>query len=129
MSARVNKAILPLVDLANQCGNLPPNGARRKREDATSQGVTPDGKLTPSALCSARQKAKANTPSAWAHSGWDVERLGDTGTRFYVGHIDDYAKGRRVPPLQVVLAYARAGGMTMEVIVDDELDLPNKPLD
>lgn len=51
------------------------------------------------------------------------ERLGDTGTRLYVGHIDDYEKDRRVPTLQVVLAYARAAGVSMEVIVDDTLDL------
>jgi transcriptional regulator with XRE-family HTH domain len=54
------------------------------------------------------------------------ERLGDTGTRLYVGHIDDYEKDRRVPTLQVVLAYARAAGITMEAIVDDKLDLPKK---
>lgn len=54
------------------------------------------------------------------------ERLGDTGTRLYVGHIDDYEKDRRVPTLQVVLAYARAAGVTMETIVDDTLDLPRQ---
>jgi transcriptional regulator with XRE-family HTH domain len=54
------------------------------------------------------------------------ERLGDTGTRLYVGHIDDYEKDRRVPTLQVVLAYARAAGVSMEVIVDDALDLPDR---
>jgi transcriptional regulator with XRE-family HTH domain len=54
------------------------------------------------------------------------KRLGDTGTRLYVGHIDDYEKDRRVPPLQVVLSYARAAGVTMEVIVDDKLDLPDQ---
>jgi transcriptional regulator with XRE-family HTH domain len=54
------------------------------------------------------------------------ERLGNTGTRLYVGHIDDYEKDRRVPTLQVVLAYARAAGVSMEMIVDDNLDLPNK---
>lgn len=54
------------------------------------------------------------------------ERLGDTGTRLYVGHIDDYEKDRRVPTLQVVLAYARAAGILMEVIVDDQLDLPDQ---
>ena len=54
------------------------------------------------------------------------ERLGDTGTRLYVGHIDDYEKDRRVPSLQVVLAYARVAGVTMEEIVDDELDLPKR---
>jgi transcriptional regulator with XRE-family HTH domain len=53
-------------------------------------------------------------------------RLGDTGTRLYVGHIDDYEKDRRVPTLQVVLAYARAAGVSMEILVDDDLDLPKK---
>lgn len=54
------------------------------------------------------------------------ERLGETGTRLYVGHIDDYEKDRRVPTLQVVLSYARAAGVSMEEIVDDNLDLPKK---
>lgn len=53
------------------------------------------------------------------------ERLGDTGTRLYARHIDDYEKGRRIPHLEVVLAYARAAGVTMEEIVDDALDLPD----
>lgn len=54
------------------------------------------------------------------------ERLGDTGTRLYVRHIDDYEKDRRIPHLEVVLAYARAAGIMMEQIVDDKLDLPNR---
>jgi hypothetical protein len=54
------------------------------------------------------------------------ERLGDTGTRLYVGHIGEYETDQRVPTLQVVLAYARAAGISMEVIVDDALDLPSK---
>ncbi len=54
------------------------------------------------------------------------ELLGDTGTRLYVGHIDDYEKDRLVPTLQVVLAYARAASVPMEMIVDDKLDLPAK---
>jgi hypothetical protein len=54
------------------------------------------------------------------------KRLGDTGTRLYARHIDDYEEDWRVPPLQVVLAYARAAGIMMEVIVDDKLDLPDQ---
>lgn len=54
------------------------------------------------------------------------ERLGDTGTRLYVRHIDDYEKDRRIPHLEVVLAYARAAGIPMELIVDDTLDLPKR---
>ncbi len=54
------------------------------------------------------------------------ERLGDTGTRLYPRHIDDYEEDWRVPPLQVVLAYARAAGIPMEAIVDDALELPSR---
>lgn len=54
------------------------------------------------------------------------ERLGDTETRLYARHVDDYEKDRRIPPLEVVLAYARAAGVSMEVIVDNKLDLPEQ---
>jgi transcriptional regulator with XRE-family HTH domain len=54
------------------------------------------------------------------------ERLGDTGTRLYARHIDDYEKDRRIPHLEVVLAYARVAGIPMELIVDDKLDLPKR---
>jgi hypothetical protein len=54
------------------------------------------------------------------------ERLGNTGTRLYIGHIDDYEKDRCVPTLHVVLAYARVVGIPMELIVDDVLDLPER---
>lgn len=53
------------------------------------------------------------------------ERLGDTGTRLYPRHIDDYEKDRRIPHLEVVLAYARVAGIPMETLVDDGLDLPD----
>lgn len=54
------------------------------------------------------------------------ERLGKTGTPLRVGHIGEFETGRRVPTLQVVLAYARASGVSMELIVDDKLKLPNQ---
>jgi transcriptional regulator with XRE-family HTH domain len=54
------------------------------------------------------------------------ERLGDTGTRLHVGHVGEFETGRRVPTLQVVLRYARVAGIPMELIVDDELDLPKR---
>ncbi len=53
------------------------------------------------------------------------ERLGDTGTPLRVGHVGEFETDRRVPTLQVALAYARAAGVSMEVIVDDKLDLPD----
>jgi transcriptional regulator with XRE-family HTH domain len=43
-------------------------------------------------------------------------------------HISAYERQHenRVPPLGVVLEYARIAGVDMETLVDDELDLPAK---
>lgn len=38
--------------------------------------------------------------------------------------ISDYELGKRVPPLPVVLEYARVAGVHLEDLVDDELNLP-----
>jgi transcriptional regulator with XRE-family HTH domain len=54
-----------------------------------------------------------------------LRRLGYEESIYYT-RISDYERGTRVPPLPLVLEYARAGGVHMEDIVDDELDLPSK---
>ncbi len=46
---------------------------------------------------------------------------GETGHRNF---ISDYERGVRVPSLLEVLAYARAAGVSMDVFVDDNIDLP-----
>lgn len=38
--------------------------------------------------------------------------------------ISEYELGKREPPLTVLLRYARAANVYLEVLVDDELDLP-----
>jgi len=40
--------------------------------------------------------------------------------------ISDYENGKRLPSLLELLAYARAAGVSMEVLVDDDLNLPRK---
>ncbi len=54
-----------------------------------------------------------------------LKRLGYEESVFY-NRISDYERGKRVPPLPLVLEYAHAAGVHMEDIVDDELDLPAK---
>lgn len=54
------------------------------------------------------------------------DALGDTGTKLLVGHIGLFETDARVPPLQVVLCYARIAGVPMETIVDDNINLPKK---
>ena len=41
-------------------------------------------------------------------------------------YISAYERGTREPPLPVLLQYARVAGVWMDVLVDDELDLPAK---
>lgn len=48
--------------------------------------------------------------------------IADKGYRNY---ISDFENGVREPPLPVLLRYARAVGVPMELLVDDDLDLPD----
>lgn len=52
-----------------------------------------------------------------------VERLNYKGelTR---GMISNFELDRREPPLEVLLAYARTGKVSVEVLIDDQIDLP-----
>lgn len=52
------------------------------------------------------------------------ELLGETRTPLYRGHVGEYETGSREPPMLVVLRYARVVGVPMELLVDDDLDLP-----
>jgi transcriptional regulator with XRE-family HTH domain len=40
--------------------------------------------------------------------------------------ISTYELGKREPPLMILLQYARVAGIPTEVLIDDELDLPEK---
>jgi transcriptional regulator with XRE-family HTH domain len=53
------------------------------------------------------------------------ERLGQTKTALYAGHIGLYESGQREPPLPVLLRYARIAGVYVDVLIDDEIDLPD----
>lgn len=54
------------------------------------------------------------------------ERLAETNTALYAGHIGLYESGQREPPLPVLLRYARVAGVYLDVLIDDEIDLPEK---
>jgi transcriptional regulator with XRE-family HTH domain len=44
--------------------------------------------------------------------------------KLYPGNISRFEQGLREPPLLVLLAYARVAGVTVDVLVDSDLDLP-----
>lgn len=52
------------------------------------------------------------------------EHLGQTKTALYPGYISLYEGGRREPPLPVLLRYAHIAGVYVDVLIDDDLDLP-----
>lgn len=52
-----------------------------------------------------------------------IERMGFTEVIFQ-GNISQYELGRREPPLPILLSYARLATVPIEVLVDDELNLP-----
>ena len=54
-----------------------------------------------------------------------LRQLGDTNTRIHAPHISGYESGSREPPLTVLLQYARAAGVPVELLIDDEQELPD----
>jgi transcriptional regulator with XRE-family HTH domain len=54
-----------------------------------------------------------------------LKRLGVEDMIVY-NRISDYERGEREPPLPILLRYARLAGVPTEVLIDDELDLPEK---
>ena len=54
-----------------------------------------------------------------------LKRLGFEDSLYYK-RISEYELDKNEPPLAVLLSYARAAGVCMDVLVDDELDLPAK---
>jgi transcriptional regulator with XRE-family HTH domain len=42
----------------------------------------------------------------------------------YQSNVSGYESGEREPPLPILLRYAQAAGVCMDVLVNDDLDLP-----
>ena len=54
-----------------------------------------------------------------------VKRLDGEGM-IVPGQISEFETGKREPSLPILLRYARAAGMCLDVLVEDDLDLPAK---
>ena len=54
-----------------------------------------------------------------------LERLG-FGEELFRSNVSQYELGTREPPLPVLLEYARAAGVYVDDLIDDEFDLPDK---
>ncbi|HEV7798474.1 MAG TPA: helix-turn-helix transcriptional regulator [Pyrinomonadaceae bacterium] len=56
----------------------------------------------------------------------EMHRRLETEEKILYTRISDYELDKNEPSLLTILAYARAAGVHIEDIVDDELDLPSK---
>ena len=54
-----------------------------------------------------------------------IQRMGLTD-KLIREDISEFERDRRIPPLQVLLEYARAAGIYIDALVDDEVDLPKE---
>jgi transcriptional regulator with XRE-family HTH domain len=50
----------------------------------------------------------------------------DFSDELFSSNISQYERGARVPSLPVLLAYARAANVSVEALIDDEVDLPER---
>jgi transcriptional regulator with XRE-family HTH domain len=83
-------------------------------------------------------RANRHTPSRLAEklhairtrlnlSQWQmIERLDCPQIPLYAASISQYEQGKREPPLLVLLRYARVVGVPLEMLVDDDFDLPER---
>jgi transcriptional regulator with XRE-family HTH domain len=55
-----------------------------------------------------------------------INRLDYIKSPLYPSNVSEFESGKREPPLEVLLAYARAANVYVEVLIDDSLDLPEK---
>jgi len=55
-----------------------------------------------------------------------AEALSKHGVRMYRGYVGSYENEDRLPSYLVLLAYAKIARVSMEQMVDDELELPAK---
>jgi transcriptional regulator with XRE-family HTH domain len=51
-------------------------------------------------------------------------RLAGADVNLVAPYISLYESGKREPPLQTLLAYARAAGVLVELLIDDDTELP-----
>jgi transcriptional regulator with XRE-family HTH domain len=54
-----------------------------------------------------------------------LRRLGFEDTIDYK-RISEYELGKNEPPLAILLQYARAANVSTDVLIDDEMDLPER---
>ena len=53
-----------------------------------------------------------------------ARKLESQNLKVYRGYVGLYEIGERIPSVLIIMAYARIAGVTMEILCDDKLELP-----
>lgn len=85
-------------------------------------------KTSPKRSSRLARKLKAIRVSLELSQNQILERLGFS-EHLFRSNISQYERGHRVPSATVLLAYSRLANVNLEVLIDDELDLPVKSLE
>ena len=78
----------------------------------------PRPKRLPAKLLQLREALGLSQSEMLRRLGYDAEMV--------AARISEFELGKNEPPLPVLLEYARAAGVCLDVLVDDESDLPAK---
>lgn len=54
-----------------------------------------------------------------------IREIGFEG-EIYQGNVSEYESGKRQPPLHILLSYAQLAGICLDVLADDNSNLPKK---
>ena len=54
-----------------------------------------------------------------------LNSFGYSNIKIFRSHILEFEKGNREPQIPVLLAYARIGNVSVDVLIDDNIDLPD----
>ena len=85
------------------------------------------GRASRQAPTSLAQKLKTIRESLGLSQNEMLRHLGlSAEDGFFRSSISGYELGTRLPPYKVLLAYARSVNVYVEVLIDDEIDLPAK---
>ena len=55
-----------------------------------------------------------------------IKRLDYKQSPLYPANVSEFESGKREPPLLILLAYARVAGVSTDVLINDNANLPDK---
>jgi hypothetical protein len=125
IAAETKKRTLPVLGQLDSIAVISITTCERNLAACSHQVVGRGGESAASSAGAPCRQASPDSEGLGLFQNGMLERLGFE-TSIGCDYISAYERGKREPPLPVLLEYARASGVSMESLVDDELDLPKR---